>query len=173
MKTTKRIISALLVAVILLASLTSCFLIDEDPAALIAEAEAALADKSYTVTSVIEYTSEDEKMKDALAAFTTVTSFTEVKGDSFRMSTSFEKDGKENGVIYTYVDGVLYTVLDELGVTTKVSETVTETDRRELAEQLGESASIASIRIGIATPSRAVLCASCRMSSEKATQART
>lgn len=142
MKTTKRIISALLIAVVLLTSLCSCYLLEGNPTELVALAEEALAYKTYTVESQIKYTSSDEKMQAALNAFSDVTALTEVNGDSFRITMSFEKDGRENGVLYTYVDGTLYTELSELGVTTKTSKVVTDTDKSEILSTLGEGASI-------------------------------
>ena len=141
MRTTKRIISALLVISLFAIALSSCGLFG-DPAELVAEADAALDEKAYTVRTVVQYDSTDAEMQEAIAAFTNPVMLTEVNGDSFRISMLFEKDGRENGVIYTYVDGVLYTELDELGTTTKTSEAVTDLDKNELRAQLGAGASL-------------------------------
>ena len=141
MRTMKKIISAFLVFSLLTVGLCSCNLF-ANPEELITEAETALADKSYTVELAIKYESEDEKMKEAIAAFTNPHILTEVNGDDFRITMTFEKDGRENGVIYTYVDGTLYTILDELGVTTKTSEVIDELDKKAITDSLGQGASI-------------------------------
>lgn len=139
MRTLKRIISALLVLSLLAVSLCSCDLLTK-PGDLITVAEAALALQSYKVEHTVSYESGDAKMQEAISAFTAPTILTEVDGESFRITMAFEKDGRENGVIYTYVDGVLYTVLDELGVTTKTSESVSGLDSSTLAGGAGVSA---------------------------------
>ena len=79
-------------------------------------------------------------MQEAISAFTSTTILTEVDGESFRITMTFEKDGRENGVICTYVDGVLYTVNDELGVTTKLAQPVTDLDKDEITGAAGVSA---------------------------------
>ena len=141
MRTTKRIISALLVISLFAIGLSSCGLFS-DPAELVAEADTALGEKAYTMRTAVQYESTDAKMAEAIASFTNPAVLTEVNGDSFRISMLFEKDGRENGVIYTYVDGVLYTELDELGVTTKTSETVTDLDKNTLRSELGAGATL-------------------------------
>ena len=141
MRTMKKIISAVLVLSILAVAFCSCDLFTK-PEALVAVAEVALENKTYTVESTISYESEDEKMKDAISTFTNPTIVTEVNGESFGITMTFEKGGRENGVIYTYVDGVLYTVLDEYGVTTKTSDTVSEADKAHLREELGQGVSV-------------------------------
>ena len=141
MRTMKRIISAVLVLSLLAVGFCSCDLFTK-PEALVVIAEAALTNKTYTVESTITYDSADEKMKDAISAFTNPTILTEVEGDSFRITMTFEKDGRENGVIYTYVDGVLYTVLDEYGATTKTKDTVSEADKANLKKKLGQGVSV-------------------------------
>ena len=141
MRTMKRILSAVLIFSLLAVMLTSCDLFVK-PDGYIAEAEAALKDKAYTVETTIVYTSEDAAMSEAIEAFTSPVILTEVNGNDFRITMTFEKDGRENGVIYTYKDGTLYTVLDELGVTTKTSEVVTVLDQKDINDRLGQAVSI-------------------------------
>lgn len=149
MRTTKKIISALLVVSLLAVLLTSCNLFVK-PDGVIAEADAALKEKAYTMETTITYTSEDAGMREAIASFTNPMIFTEVNGNDFRITMNFEKDGRENGVIYTYKDGTLYTVLDELGVTTKTSEVVTVLDKKEITDSLGQGVSISADDFNIA-----------------------
>ena len=142
MRTLKSIISLLLVLALLTACLSSCDIIGKDPEKLVAEAEEALKDKTYTIDLVIKYSSEQEGMKDAIDAFTSPKIKTEVRGDAFRIAMSFEKDGLDNGVTHTYVDGKLYTELSDTGINTNTVTELDEADRLELTEKLGAGAAI-------------------------------
>lgn len=140
MRTIKKITSLLLVLSIFGMILCSCDLLGADPEKLVAEADLALNEKSYTMDMVIKYDSEG--MKDAVDAFTSPKIKTTVNGDSFKIAMTFEKDGVDNGVTYTYVDGTLYTELTELGVTTSSKSTVSEANRAKLTEKLGAGATL-------------------------------
>lgn len=142
MRTMKKIISMLLVFSILTVALCSCDIIGKNPEKLIEEAEMALKEKAYTVEMAIQYTSEDEKMSEAISAFTNPSIVIESDGESFRITMSFDKDGRKNGVKYTYTDGILYTELNKLGEITNTKEKISEADRKELAESLGQAAGI-------------------------------
>ena len=145
MRTIKKAISLLLVLAMLGAFICSCDLVAKDPVELVSEADLVLQEKAYTMNMVIKYESEDEGMKAAIDSFSNPTIKTEVSGDAFRISMTFDKEGTKNGVTYTYVDSVLYTELSDFEFGVKKTETVEDfdsSDRDELLEALGAGATI-------------------------------
>lgn len=143
MRTMKKITSVLLVLAMLTACLCSCDLIGgKDPGELIAAAEAELRLAPYSINMNIKYESADEGMKAAIEAFSAPVIKTEVDGDDFKITMSFKNDGIKSGLIYTCVDGVLYTELNDGG---HVSTSTTEgADMAAITEALGAHAGIST-----------------------------
>ena len=156
MRTIKRFTSVLLVFAMLIALLCSCEVLGENGIGddtpdvvtkasaeeIVTAAESALKANPYIVNMTIKYSSDDEAMQSAIKAFGTPKVKTEVNGDSFRISMSFTKGGVESGITYTYLDGVLYTDLNEAGLVTGDYEDFTDADKAELTESLGAGANI-------------------------------
>ena len=146
MKAFKKIIAAALVLAILTASLCSCDLLFGSMSAeeLVAEADAALAQNDHTIVSSIQYLYEGEANNDGI---NTPVIATEVDGDNFRISMSLDGETTDNGVIYTYVDGTLYTQLSENGVATNTPTVIDDAAKAELTASYGSIVGIEDFEV--------------------------
>ena len=136
MKAIKKIISAALILAILTASLCSCDLLFGSKSAeeIIAQADALLAENDYTVITSIQYECQDPSKSGDLNSPLIMT---EVDGDNFRIAMTLDGESTDNGVIYTYVDGTLYTQLSENGVKTNSTTKMDAVEKEKLTSNYG------------------------------------
>ena len=135
----RKIIGAFLILTLLVCSLASC---KKTPEKLIDKADKALENTAYVVDVKVEYSSEDDGMESAIAAFSKPSMKIYVDGDKFygRMDINF--DGMKNYVSYTYVDGTLYTEWREDSETVQNKQQLGDADKSTLTESYGAGANI-------------------------------
>ena len=138
----RKIIGAVLVLVLFVCSIASCQKKPADNENAIDKAEKALENAAYSVDATIEYSSEDEDMKSAIASFSKPVMKIRVDGDKFQGRMDLKLDGANNYITYTYVDGVLYTEWCENGKTVQSSQSLGDADKAALTESYGAGANI-------------------------------
>ena len=136
----KRFIGFSLVLVLLISVLAGCKA--AEPAVLVASAELALEEAPYTVNATVEYTSPDESMSAIIKSFSNPTIKVAVDGERFRAQMDIKNGDTSNYIVYTYVDGFLYTQWQENGVTYTDKEEYTKEDKDALATSLGSGAGV-------------------------------
>ena len=138
----RKIIGVVLVLALFICSFASCQKKKENDGSAIDKANNALETAAYTVEATLEYSSDDEDMKTAIAAFSTPSMKIYVDGNKFQGKMDVEFDGEENYITYTYVDGVLYTEWSEYGKTVQKSEALGDADKSAITESYGAGANV-------------------------------
>lgn len=136
----RKIIGVILVLTLLVCSFASCQ--KKKPEDVIDKADKALDNTKYVVDVTIEYSSDDENMKNAIGSFSKPSMKIRVDGDKFQGRMDLKLDGADNYIIYTYVDGVLYTEWCENGKTVQNSEALGSADKSALSESYGAGANV-------------------------------
>lgn len=136
-----KIFSVLLVLTLLVGSLASC---DKGKKAtkLIGRADEALAEQAYTAEVRVEYDSNDENMLAAIQSFSRPSIKVHVDGEKFMARMDLKHGSDANYIIYTCVDGTLYTEWCEDGATHKASSAFSDEDKASLRDSFGEAANI-------------------------------
>lgn len=138
MKVLKSYIALALAVTMLLILFTSCSKAED----LTGAADAALAEKAYTVDMKIVYESDNEQMAEAIAAFSSPTLKLKVDGDDFDARMEMKKGDAKSYIEYVYVDGVLYTEVSNGTVSASDSSAIEGLDSSEITDKLGAGAGI-------------------------------
>ena len=147
MRQFKKIIGAALILALSLCSFASCDLIGgivgggKDPAELTAAADAFLASNPYNVEMKLKYDSDDADMLMAISTLSAEEMSLSVDGDSFVAKLALGESGADY-IIYTYVDGTLYTEWSENGTTVQDKTEITDEKKAELLASVGGSADL-------------------------------
>lgn len=137
MRQFRKIIGAALVLALSLCSFASCDLIGgKDPGELTATADEFLASNPYSVEMKLEYDSNDADMLMAISNLSASEMKLNVDGDKFAAKLALGEDGA-NYVLYTYVDGTLYTEWAENGTVVQEKAEITEQTKAELLATVG------------------------------------
>ena len=135
MRQLRKILGALLVLALTLCSIASCDLIGgKDPEKLIPKADEVLATNAYTVDMLLKYDSDDADMLTAMSDLAATEMKLTVDGDKFVGKLAL---GEDDHIIYTFVDGILYTEWSENGTTVQKKEEITSTIKDELLGEFG------------------------------------
>lgn len=135
MRQFRKIIGALLVLTVTLCSIASCDMLGgKKPEKLVPAADEFLANNPYTVDMLIKYDSDDADMLAAMSDLAATEMKLTVDGDKFVGKLAL---GEENYIIYTFVDGTLYTEWSENGTTVQEKEEITEQTKTELLTEFG------------------------------------
>jgi hypothetical protein len=108
----------------------------KDPAELIATADEFLAANPYAVEMKLEYDSNDADMLMAISNLSASEMKLNVDGDNFAAKLALGENG-ESYVLYTYVDGVLYTEWSEGGAMVQEKAEISEDVKAELLATVG------------------------------------
>lgn len=138
----KRIIGIVLILALFVCSFASCDKKKENSADPIGNANKALAENSYFVTSELKYSSDDADMLAAIESFRAPTMKIRVNGDKFEGTLDVTHGNAINYITYTFVDGVLYTEWKENGKTVQNKQTMSDDDKAELKESFGAGANV-------------------------------
>ena len=136
----KKIIVAVLILTLFVCSFASCQ--KKKPADLVDKADKALENTAYALDVTIAYSSDEDNMANAIAAFSKPSMKIYVDGNKFQGRMDLKYNGANNYVTYTYVDGVLYTEWSENGKIVKDSETLDDADKSSLTNSYGAGANI-------------------------------
>ena len=135
MRQFRKILGALLVLSVLLCTIASCDLIGgKKPEELTATANEILATTPYTVEMLLKYDSDDADMLSAMSDLAATEMKLTVDGDKFVGKLAL---GEEDHIIYTFVDGTLYTEWSEHGTTVQEKEEITSETKAELLAEFG------------------------------------
>ena len=135
MRQLRKILGALLVLTLTLCSIASCDLIGgKDPEKLTSAADETLATNAYTVDMLLKYDSDDADMLSAISDLAATEMKLTVDGDKFVGKLAL---GEENSIIYTFVDGTLYTEWSENGTTVQEKEEITSETKTALLSEFG------------------------------------
>ena len=135
MRQLRKILGALLVLTLTLCSIASCDLIGgKDPEKLTSAADEVLATTPYTVEMLLKYDSDDADMLSAISDLAATEMKLTVDGDNFVGKLAL---GEENSIIYTFVDGTLYTEWSENGTTVQEKEEITSETKTALLSEFG------------------------------------
>ena len=135
MRQFRKIIGALLVLSLALCSIASCDLIGgKDPEELTATADEFLSSNPYTVDMLLKYDSDDADMLTAISDLAATEMKLTVDGDKFVGKLAFSE---EDYIIYTFVDGTLYTEWLENGTGVQEKEEITSETKAELLAEFG------------------------------------
>ena len=133
----KRIIALVLLTVMTVTALSSCGL---TPDAMILKADKALRENPYSITSDIEYITENEELNALFTQMDMSEVVTYVDGDNIKTSISISVMGFEAGYNCVLVDNVLYNTATVGGMSaTKLKATLTEEEIDEFIDGSGSS----------------------------------
>ena len=135
MRQLRKILGALLVLTLTVCSIVSCDLIGGNkPEKLTAAADETLTITPHTVEMLLKYDSDDADMLTAMSDLAATEMKLTVDGDNFVGKLAL---GEENYIIYTFVDGTLYTVWSENGATVQEKEEITSETKTALLNDFG------------------------------------
>ena len=135
MRQFRKIIGAFLVIAITLCTIASCDLLGgKKPEELTAAADEILATTPYTVEMLLKYDSNDADMFAAMSDVAATEMKLTVDGNNFVGKLAL---GEENYIIYTFVDGTLYTEWSENGTDVQEKKEITAEDKAGLLAEFG------------------------------------